>query len=138
MCEVVDEAVKAMVDRDGDTPTHFMQSARLVSVRPGGKGRPPTINEMGVTHVREALTHSAKFFRHSKPSKDQPPDQIFGVPTNPSKELSEQILARRTEAPYLPFPDLVDLIEVPIIRPDGSIWEQPGYDPETGIYYAPP
>jgi hypothetical protein len=47
-------------------------------------------------------------------------------------------LARQAEAPYLPFPELVGLVEVPIIRPDGSICDQPGYDAQTRLFYAPP
>jgi hypothetical protein len=42
------------------------------------------------------------------------------------------------QPPYLPFPELVGLVEIPILRPDGSICDQPGYDPQTRLYYAPP
>ena len=34
------------------------------------------------------------------------------------------------------LPDLVGTIEAPIMRPDGSILDKPGYDPATGLYLA--
>ncbi|HLJ58370.1 MAG TPA: hypothetical protein VKZ50_01415 [bacterium] len=37
-----------------------------------------------------------------------------------------------------PFPELAGVIETPIIRPDGSILTEPGYDEATGFFYAPP
>jgi hypothetical protein len=35
------------------------------------------------------------------------------------------------------FPPLDALTEIPIIRPDGSILDTPGYDPATRLYYSP-
>ena len=32
---------------------------------------------------------------------------------------------------------LVLVVDTPIIRPDGTIWQTPGYDDVTGFYYAP-
>jgi len=138
LCETVDQAVKAIVQHDGDTPTHFVQSSRLVCIGQDEYGR-PTVNQMGLTHVREVLTHSAQFFRRAHPLKDQQEQGLFvGKPINPPRELAEQILARQAQPPYLPLPALVGLVEIPIIRPDGSICDQPGYDPQTRLYYAPP
>lgn len=136
--ETVDQAVQAIVQHDGDTPTHFVQSSRLVCIGQDEYGR-PTINQMGLTHVREVLTHSAQFFRRSHSLKG-PQEQglSIGKPINPPRELAEQILARQAQPPYLPFPALAGLVEIPILRPDGSIYDQPGYDPQTRLYYVPP
>ncbi len=35
------------------------------------------------------------------------------------------------------LPRLVAVIEVPTLRQDGTLLAQPGYDPETGLYFAP-
>jgi hypothetical protein len=35
------------------------------------------------------------------------------------------------------LPALQALVEVPVILPDGSILDEPGLDPETGVFYAP-
>jgi hypothetical protein len=37
----------------------------------------------------------------------------------------------------LNFPPLDALTEIPVIRPDGSILDTPGYDPATRLYYSP-
>ena len=37
-----------------------------------------------------------------------------------------------------PFPPLACLTEVPVIRPDGSLVLQPGYDGQTCLLYKPP
>ena len=90
---------------------------------------------MGVAEVKEVLTHAANFFRLKKVSgKDEEYEKI---PVSPPKELAEQILARQTQEPYLPFPALSAIVETPVIRLDGSILDQPGYDQATQLYYAP-
>ena len=35
------------------------------------------------------------------------------------------------------FPGLEGITEVPVLRPDGTILLQPGYDRSTGLYYIP-
>jgi hypothetical protein len=35
------------------------------------------------------------------------------------------------------LPPLVAVTETPLLRPDGSVVDAPGYDPSTGIVYAP-
>jgi putative DNA primase/helicase len=35
------------------------------------------------------------------------------------------------------FPKVTGLITAPTLRPDGSILDQPGYDPATQLWYAP-
>jgi hypothetical protein len=36
-----------------------------------------------------------------------------------------------------PFPGLIGIVEVPVIRPDGTILEEAGYDPATKLIYFP-
>ena len=36
-----------------------------------------------------------------------------------------------------PFPPLDSIIEFPVLRPDGTLIDTPGYDPVTRLYYAP-
>jgi hypothetical protein len=36
-----------------------------------------------------------------------------------------------------PFPPLDSIIEFPVLRPDGTLLDTPGYDPVTRLYYAP-
>jgi hypothetical protein len=55
------------------------------------------------------------------------------ISVSPPKVLAQNILA----TPDLPFPPLRGIVEVPVLRPDGSILADPGYDPATKLYYQP-
>lgn len=97
--------------------------------------RRPIIAQMGVTEVKEVLTQTANYYRLRKAVGEE--GKYEKVPISPPRELAEQTLARQTQAPYLPFPPLAAIVETPVIRPDGSILDIPGYDTETTLYYAP-
>ena len=36
-----------------------------------------------------------------------------------------------------PFPALEGVVEVPVMRPDGTVLDRPGYDPTTKLFYLP-
>jgi hypothetical protein len=132
--DITDEAVAAIVRQEQTSPTLFMQSARLMRVGRNER-KQPLLTQMGVTEIKEVLTHSANFYRLKKvQGSDEEYEQrsIY-----PPKDLAEQILARQTQAPYLPFPALEAIVETPVMRPDGSILDRPGYDPATRLFYAP-
>ena len=131
---MVDESIGAIVQAEQVTLSLFMQYGRLVRVGRNELGR-PLLLQMGTAEVREMLTHVANFYRLRKVRGQS--EEFEKIPVSPPKELAEQILARQTQEPYLPFPTLSALIEAPVIRPDGSILDQPGYDPSTQLYYTP-
>ncbi len=132
--DTTNQAIAALMGLERKTPTLFLQSARLVRVGHNEMKR-PIVTQMGVAEVKEVLTHSANYYRLRKvPGSD---GEWEKVPTSPPKEIAEQILARQTQRPYLPFPPLVAIVETPVIRPDGTILERPGYDKATRLYYAP-
>ncbi|MBA2680226.1 MAG: hypothetical protein H0U76_17745, partial [Ktedonobacteraceae bacterium] len=132
--ELVDQSIDAIVRKERSSPSLFIQSARLVRIGRSELGRPLLI-QMGTTEVKEVLTHCANFFRLRKATgKD---GEFEKSPVSPPNEVAEQILARSSQAPYLPFPALAGIVETPVIRPDGSILDQSGYDPATQLYYAP-
>jgi hypothetical protein len=49
----------------------------------------------------------------------------------------EAIIKHMGARTKLPFPVLAGIVTVPTLRHDGSIIITPGYDPSTGVYYAP-
>src|SRR5207302_1151383 len=55
--------------------------------------------------------------------------------TVPSREVVQDLLALRT---YPGIPTLDGVVESPVLRPDGTILDQPGYDLTTRLFYAPP
>jgi len=68
------------------------------------------------------LTRTADFFKVTQKGVQ---------PCPPPKEVVKDILAMGQWS----FPALVGVIEVPTLRPDGSILATPGYDPATGLFY---
>jgi hypothetical protein len=131
--DVTNQAVEALMRVEVQTPTLFLQSARLVRVGHNEMKR-PIVTQMGVAEVKEVLTHSANYYRLRKGGAD---DDYEKIPVSPPREIAEQILARQAQKPYLPFPPLEAIVEIPVIRPDGTLLDQPGYDAPTRLYYAP-
>jgi hypothetical protein len=41
------------------------------------------------------------------------------------------------EPKYLKIPEIVGVVQSPVLRPDGSVVSRPGYDPATRLWYAP-
>jgi primase-polymerase (primpol)-like protein len=132
--DVTNHALDAIMQFEREAPTLFIQSARMVRVGQNEMKR-PIVTQMGVVEVKEVLTQSANYYRLRKVAgKD---DEYEKVSISPPREIAEQILARQAQKPYLPFPPLEAIVEIPAIRSDGTILEHPGYDPATRLYYAP-
>ncbi|GCF07330.1 hypothetical protein KDI_08940 [Dictyobacter arantiisoli] len=132
--DVTNQAIAAILRQERKNPTLFLQSARLVRIT-WNETKRPWIAQMGINEIKEALTHSANYYRLKKvPGAEQ---DYIKIAVSPPKEVAEQILARQTQKPYLPFPPLVGIVETPVLRPDGTIVDQPGYDKKTRLYYAP-
>lgn len=55
------------------------------------------------------------------------------VPVNCSGDHADALLAATGNWPSIE--PLLGIIEAPTLRPDGSILDQPGYDPESGLYF---
>lgn len=48
-------------------------------------------------------------------------------------EVCSAIVARKDHN----LPHLESIVTTPVLRPDGSLLQTPGYDPDTGLYYSP-
>ena len=125
------EALNALVQSEKDHPTIFVQSGRLIQLVYNEKKR-PIIRTMNVHELRNALTHSSDYYRAKAIPNS---DKVELIPVSPPKELAESILALKPHE--WPFPALDGVVEMPVMRPDGSILDTPGYDAETSLYYAP-
>ncbi|GHO50948.1 bifunctional DNA primase/polymerase [Ktedonospora formicarum] len=132
--ERTDQAIEAIMQQECRKPSLFLQSSRMVRVS-RDEMRRPVIAQMGIPEVKEVLTQTANYFRLRKVAGED--ESYEKIPISPPRELAEQALARQTQAPYLPFPPLAAIVETPVIRPDGSILDTPGYDPVTTLCYAP-
>ncbi len=83
--------------------------------------------QVGKAELRNALSRSADYYK-VKENGDT-------VAISPPKELAEAILALKPSE--WGFPSLEAIVEAPVMRPDGSILDSPGYDEVTRLYYYP-
>jgi hypothetical protein len=120
--EVTAEALSALAARN-DPPELFVRAGRLVRVREDENGI-PEIQVMEDSHVKGRLARVADFVRATEKGETRvnPPD--WTVKDVQSLE-------------GWPFPALEAVVEVPIVRPDGTIVDTPGYDPQTRLFYRP-
>ncbi|MDD2902494.1 MAG: hypothetical protein PHU44_08660 [Syntrophales bacterium] len=103
-------------------PEIFVRMGQLGRVKTDEEGR-PAIDILKENGLRYYLSQAADFVRVG--------NEVVKV--SPPKDLVQNILA----APEWPFPPLRGIVEVPVLRPDGSILAAPGYDPATKLFYCP-
>jgi hypothetical protein len=120
--EVTTEALEALATHN-DPPEVFVRAGRLVRVREDENGI-PEIQTMEDSHVKGRLARVADFVRITEKGETK---------VNPPDWTVKDIQALDT----WPFPALEAVVEAPIMRPDGTIFDAPGYDPQTRLYYRP-
>jgi hypothetical protein len=120
--DVSAEALDAL--KKANTPPRiFMRAAVPVRVGRDEHDR-PIIEGIGEGELRHELTRAADFTRtHAKGQ----------TAVAPPLEVVRDVLA----TPALPFPPLIGITQTPTLRPNGSIFDTPGYDSETRLLYAP-
>jgi hypothetical protein len=120
--EVTSEALSALATRN-DPPELFVRAGRLVRVREDENGI-PEIQVLEDSHVKGRLARVADFVRITDKGETR---------VNPPDWTVKDVLALGR----WPFPALEAVVEVPIVRPHGTIVSTPGYDPQTRLYYRP-
>jgi hypothetical protein len=120
--EVTAEALGALATRN-DPPELFVRAGRLVRVREDENGI-PEIQVMEDSHVKGRLARVADFVRITEKGETR---------GNPPDWTVKDVQALEG----WPFPALEAVVEVPIVRPDGTIVDTPGYDAQTRLYYRP-
>lgn len=123
---VSDEALQALQSANQPEPFLFARGGLMVGVVLNEKRQHviSTVNESG---LRGHLTRCADFFKRG----------VSGglSQCHPPLEVVRDILALAPACwDFLP---LDAVAESPVLRPDGSVVEVPGYDRETKLYYAP-
>ena len=117
-----EQSVAAMLAAN-DPPKIFVRMGQLCQIKTDEEER-PSIENLKETGVKYHLTRVADFYEAGRNADTS---------VSPPKVLAQNILA----TPELPFPPLRGIVEVPVLRPDGSILENRGYDPTTKLYYHP-
>jgi hypothetical protein len=115
----------AALEAANEPPSLFVRGGALTRVRRDEQDR-PLIETMEEDHMRGMLTRAANVvnIQGDKSSHVSPP-----------RDLVRDILALGS---YPRFPALEGVVASPIVRPDGTILQQAGYDPDTRLIYLPP
>lgn len=121
--DVTDDALAALYQAN-DPPALFVRSGALVRIRQDEAGR-PIIDRVGENELRGALERAANFLRIDSNGKS--------APVMPPLEIVRDVASQASWG----FPALVAVVEVPVLRPDGTVLTVPGYDAATGLFYAP-
>ncbi len=128
---MADDALRALLAANEETPSVFERARQLVRVGhsmagPDGSGH-PVIEQLGRDALAGELASAAWFVtvcgRERAQRRISPPEAIV-----------RDILARGS---WDGLPSLSGIVETPVVRPDGSILSEPGYDPPTWLFYAP-
>lgn len=131
--EVIDEVTALLAQKDnelyqrGGKLVRVMRSAKLAGKRDrvqrsGGL----QIVEVPLPDLRARITRHCRIMRTSGENivEDSPPSWLVaGIEAQ--------------AAPWIGVRPLEAVSETPLLRPDGTILQEPGYDAETGILYEP-
>jgi hypothetical protein len=126
LSELRAEAV-ARLQESNDPPVIFQRLRELVRFRVDAM-KEPFLETLDEKSLRGRLADVASFFEASKSG-----DQFSAFPP---RALCEDILAY-DHAPNT-FPVVEAITRSPIVRPDGSIFSSPGFDPTTHVILCPP
>ncbi|AVH59727.1 MULTISPECIES: hypothetical protein [Streptomyces] len=120
----------------GALPETYVRQGALVQVAQVAGAINP---EQGVDHEIRTLTPDSMRFllaQHAdvvapRGSKD---GEVRYVATSPSVSVCRAVLSNGA---WTSIPALANLVFAPVIRPDGTVLQKPGYDPSTRLYYVP-
>lgn len=130
---VVNEAIKALCV----APELYQRGAQLVRVLHGSltndgveRGEEaPTIMALPQAALRDKMTEHIAFVKLAKTGEGD-----VEVAAHPTSWLVGAVDAR---GDWPGIRRLNGISDVPILRPDGSLWQTPGYDPVTGVLFEP-
>jgi hypothetical protein len=120
--EIAVDAIGAL-EAANQPPVVFRRGGALVLIHPDEDGR-PVIMRATEPMMRGRLARVARFLKNTR-------DGLKRV--SPPEDLTRDILASNEGQ----FPPLGVLTQVPILRPDGTVQLEPGYDTATRAYYLP-
>jgi len=106
-------------------PVIFLRRGKLARCRTDEEGR-PFIEEVSEAILLYELARAANFLIYNQARETS-------VPTYPPLAVARYILSQGTWK----FPALRGVTEVPVVRDDGTILDQPGYDSHTRLIYLP-
>lgn len=129
--EITEETLKHLTAAN-NPPFLFSRAGSLVHIveheeknlAKGKTIRRPVIKEVNEPALRGFMARNISYVKISGDSE---------VPCNPPLEVVRDILALETRR----FPLLQGITQAPILRSDGSVFAEAGYDEKTSLYYYP-
>ena len=121
--EISTKALDALI-KSNEPPTIFIRAGNLVRFRQD-ENEKPIIDMVNVNILRYELNKAAEFFVWKNEVK---------TPKSPPLTLIQDILAMEQ---WEGLPALSGVIQSPVVKPGGDILNEPGYDPDTKLYYLP-
>jgi hypothetical protein len=103
------------------SPKLFVRAGAIARVRTDEKGR-PIIEPVTDAALRGAVSRSANFYFRTD-------DKVRHV--SPPLDVTRDILARGEWG----LPELEAVVESPVLRPDGTVLTEPGYDAALRVVY---
>ena len=127
LSDLTDQAMAAIIQAN-EPPSVFVRAGTLARVRCDENGV-PKIESFDRARMRCRLSEVANFFTLRKGEGGC----YEQVGTNPPVSLAENVLAQTAWN----VPPLAGIARAPILRHDGTICTQPGYDPISRLFYCP-
>ena len=121
--EITGEALGALIEAN-DPPELFTRFGGIARVRSDERGR-PLIERVSDAILRHRLERVAQFVRTTAKQEM--------IPVAPPTEVVQDVLVIGS----WPLPPLEAVVEVPVMRPDGTVFGTPGYDAVTRLVYRP-
>lgn len=132
MREQVQKALDLLEESNQYDPLLFIYMSAVSKVA-RNEHKEPVIMQIDRAALRNELNSVANFYAARKVRGSEDDYELKDVP--PPKDLADQILALAPS--NWPLPALKSIVEAPVLRPDGSILDRPGYDKATQLYYVP-
>ena len=138
LCDVVEhEAITAVIDAMAGDADLYHRAGALVRVLRGqgptagvlGVPGPPTIGAMPAANLRDRITKHVTLTGFRLRGREMVEEQI-----HPPKWLVEGVAGRGEWPGIRP---LAGISDTPVLRPDGSVCQERGYDVATGVLYEP-
>lgn len=123
--DITAEAIAALEANQSNNRL-FIRTGRLIRLRTrvSSEINTPYIDDVTPDIMRNLLSHSANFVRVSSEGDERN--------SLPPVDTARDVLARG----QWEFPQLDAVTESPVMRPDGSILTDPGYDAATHLFYV--
>ncbi len=132
---VVTEAADSL----GVDPTLFKRAGELVRIVRIDSAHSDTAHPAGTPQIRNLpqatlkvrLTETAEWYKLVLDRKSQEWDEAVSLPSDDVVSAVAQL------GDWAKVPKLVGIVETPVLRPDGTILQDAGYDGATGFYFDP-